>query len=137
MARHASLAKYAARTPTGAYKKSYYRTIYFHRSGLKLTPPTENISQRNGHRRKRVPKIAESFPRDGRDGNARRDACDAWPKILGGVPVFGSDQFNMYELVSILRACDRLLSSRYHAIVTTMPAGFPPPEPPRTSAYEI
>ena len=31
----------------------------------------------------------------------------------------------MYQLVSILRACDRLLSSRYHAIVTSMPAGVP------------
>ena len=31
----------------------------------------------------------------------------------------------MYEIVSILRACDRMLSSRYHAIVTSMPAGVP------------
>ncbi len=31
----------------------------------------------------------------------------------------------MYEMVSILRACDRMLSSRYHAIVTSMPAGVP------------
>ena len=31
----------------------------------------------------------------------------------------------MYELVSILRACDRMVSSRYHAIVTSMPAGVP------------
>jgi polysaccharide pyruvyl transferase WcaK-like protein len=29
----------------------------------------------------------------------------------------------MYELVSILRCCDRMVSSRYHAIVTSMPAG--------------
>jgi polysaccharide pyruvyl transferase WcaK-like protein len=31
----------------------------------------------------------------------------------------------MYELVSILRASDRILSSRYHAIVTSMPSGVP------------
>ena len=31
----------------------------------------------------------------------------------------------MYELVSILRASHRLVSSRYHAIFTSMPAGVP------------
>jgi polysaccharide pyruvyl transferase WcaK-like protein len=31
----------------------------------------------------------------------------------------------MYEIVSILRSCDRMLSSRFHAIVTSMPAGVP------------
>jgi polysaccharide pyruvyl transferase WcaK-like protein len=54
-----------------------------------------------------------------------RDACERVAQKLGGAPVFGSDKFNMYQLVSILRVCDRLLSSRYHAIVTTMPAGIP------------
>jgi len=41
------------------------------------------------------------------------------------VPIFSSEKYDMYQLVSILRACDRLLSSRYHAIVTSMPAGVP------------
>src|SRR3984885_15609805 len=53
------------------------------------------------------------------------DACKRVAQRLGGAPVFGSDQFNMFELVSILRATDRILSSRYHAIVTSMPAGIP------------
>ncbi|HWW50706.1 MAG TPA: hypothetical protein VN044_03130, partial [Verrucomicrobiae bacterium] len=34
-------------------------------------------------------------------------------------------RMNMYELVSVLRASDRIVSSRYHAIVTSMPAGTP------------
>ncbi|MFZ0886348.1 MAG: hypothetical protein WAN14_23300, partial [Candidatus Acidiferrales bacterium] len=54
-----------------------------------------------------------------------RDACERVAEKLGGPPIFASDQFNMYELVSILRAADRVLSSRYHAIVTSMPAGVP------------
>ena len=53
------------------------------------------------------------------------DACKRVAQRLGGAPVFGSDQFNMFELVSILRATDRILSSRYHAIVTSMPGGIP------------
>jgi polysaccharide pyruvyl transferase WcaK-like protein len=53
------------------------------------------------------------------------DACTQVAEKLGGAPVFASDRHDMYELVSILRASDRMLSSRYHAIVTSMPAGVP------------
>src|SRR6185437_7202945 len=52
-------------------------------------------------------------------------ACARVAERLGGAPVFLSSRYNMYELVSILRGCDRLLSSRFHDIVTTMPAGVP------------
>jgi polysaccharide pyruvyl transferase WcaK-like protein len=41
------------------------------------------------------------------------------------VPVLTSDQYNMYELVSILRSCHMMASSRYHGIVTSMPALVP------------
>jgi polysaccharide pyruvyl transferase WcaK-like protein len=44
---------------------------------------------------------------------------------LGGVPVLSSDDYNMYELVSILRACHMMASSRYHGIVTSMPGLVP------------
>jgi len=36
--------------------------------------------------------------------------------------VLTSDDHNMYQLVSILRACRMMVSSRYHGIVTSMPA---------------
>src|SRR5207245_10723912 len=44
---------------------------------------------------------------------------------LGGVPVFSSNDYNMYELVSILRTCHMMVSSRYHGIVTSMPGLVP------------
>jgi len=37
------------------------------------------------------------------------------------VPVFSSNDYDMYQLVSILRACHLMVSSRYHGIVTSMP----------------
>jgi polysaccharide pyruvyl transferase WcaK-like protein len=40
---------------------------------------------------------------------------------LGGIPVLSSDDYDMYQIVSILRACDMMASSRYHGIVTSMP----------------
>jgi polysaccharide pyruvyl transferase WcaK-like protein len=52
-----------------------------------------------------------------------RDACQRIAEKLGGAPLFASDHYDMYQLVSILRACHRMVSSRYHAIVMTMPAG--------------
>src|SRR5205823_5304786 len=44
---------------------------------------------------------------------------------LSGVPVLTSDDYNMYELVSILRACHMMVSSRYHGILTSMPGLVP------------
>jgi polysaccharide pyruvyl transferase WcaK-like protein len=36
-------------------------------------------------------------------------------------PLFVSDEHNMYDLVSVLRNCSLMVSSRFHAIVTSMP----------------
>jgi polysaccharide pyruvyl transferase WcaK-like protein len=44
---------------------------------------------------------------------------------LGGVPLLTSDECNMYELVSVLRSCSMMVSSRYHGIVTSMPGLVP------------
>ena len=39
--------------------------------------------------------------------------------------MLSSDEHNMYELVSILRSCHMMVSSRYHGIVTSMPGLVP------------
>src|SRR5262249_15829074 len=51
--------------------------------------------------------------------------CRKIAERLGGAPVLTSDDYNMYQLGSILRACRLMVSSRYHAIVTSMPALVP------------
>lgn len=120
-----SLGKWLAHGVFGAYEKSYYRTIYFHRSGRDvdaayekyLTAMAQGVQQ---YRRSRA-----VFPVTIAMEQLDRDACERVAAKLGGAPVLASDQFNMYELVSVLRACHRMLSSRYHAIVTSMPAGVP------------
>ena len=40
-------------------------------------------------------------------------------------PIFEGGAFDMYDLVAVLRQSSYLISSRYHAIVTSMPAGVP------------
>ena len=44
---------------------------------------------------------------------------------LGGAPLLISDEHDMYEMVGVLRASQIVLSSRYHAIVCSMPACVP------------
>ena len=41
------------------------------------------------------------------------------------MPVLTSDDYDMYQLVSILRACHMMVSSRFHGIVTSMPGLVP------------
>jgi len=50
------------------------------------------------------------------------DACRKIAARIPGTPVFTSDDYDMFQLVSILRACSYMVSSRYHGIVTCMPS---------------
>jgi polysaccharide pyruvyl transferase WcaK-like protein len=55
-----------------------------------------------------------------------RAACeDLAARLPVPAPVLVSDEIDMYELVSVLRNASLLVSSRYHAIVTSMPGGVP------------
>jgi polysaccharide pyruvyl transferase WcaK-like protein len=117
----ASVAKFALHGVTGAYKDSHYRSVYFHHAGPQATRKLERYlksianavrAYRRGHK---VFVILVAMERlDARP--ARRVS-----EQLGGVPLLTSDDYDMYELVSILRACHMMVSSRYHGIVTAMP----------------
>ena len=122
-----SIAKWLAHSVAGAYKESHYRTLYFHRSGADvdaayeryLTAMAEGVHFYR-HERGVFPVLVAMEMLD-------RDACERMSEKLGGCPIFSSDRFNMYEIVSILRAADRMLSSRFHAILASMPMTFRPP----------
>jgi polysaccharide pyruvyl transferase WcaK-like protein len=120
-----SIGKWLAHSVFGAYKKSYYRTIYFHRSGRGVDAAYERYLSsmatgvQNYRKGRAVFTILVAMEM------LDRDACERMSEKIGGAPVFASDQYDMFELVSILRVCGRILSSRYHAIVTSMPAGVP------------
>ena len=121
----ASVAKYALHSLTGAYKDSHYRTVYFHNSG----PAADRAYQ---HYWTAIANAVDAFRGQRKVFVilAATERLDARPanrisEKLGGVPVVTSDQYNMYELVSILRSCHMMASSRYHGIVTSMPALVP------------
>jgi polysaccharide pyruvyl transferase WcaK-like protein len=120
-----SLAKWMAHSVIGAYSKSHYRTFYFHRSGAMADAEYEKYLSELASGVDQYRKARAVFPVLVAMEMLDLDACQRVAEKLGGVPIFCSDRMNMYELVSVLRACDRIVSSRYHAIVTSMPAGVP------------
>jgi polysaccharide pyruvyl transferase WcaK-like protein len=121
----ASIGKLVANKLSGAYKESHYRGPYFHNSGPESDRKYEHYIYS-------IAKAVDAF-RKRRDifvVMAATERLDARParKIserLGGVPLLSSNDYTMYEMVSILRACHLMASSRYHGIVTSMPALVP------------
>jgi polysaccharide pyruvyl transferase WcaK-like protein len=120
-----SIPKFAAHACFGAYQQSHYRTLYFHNSGSAVDAAYKKYLRAlangvNGFRSKhRVFLILVAMERlDSR-------ACEALAPDLGGAPVFSAEMYDMYQLVSILRRCSLIVSSRYHALVTSMPGLVP------------
>ena len=121
----ASVAKYALHSLTGAYKESHYRTVYFHNSGPAADRAYQHyltsIANAVAAFRKMRPVFVILVATERLDARPANRISEK----LGGVPVLTSDQYNMYELVSVLRACHMMASSRYHGIVTSMPGLVP------------
>ena len=118
----ASMAKAALHSLTGAYKESHYRGPYFHHAGPEADRAYEHYLSSIANavaafRQKRNVFVIMA-------ATERMDArpCRRISEKLGGVPILTSEDYNMYQLVSILRACRLMVSSRYHGIVTSMPA---------------
>jgi polysaccharide pyruvyl transferase WcaK-like protein len=121
----ASIPKWLAYVTTGAYKKSHYRSLYFHRSGPDADEAFERYLSAIAGAVLAYRKSKNVFPILVAMEMLDREACEIIAQKIGGAPVFSSDKYDMYELVSILRASHRMLSSRFHAIVTSMPGGVP------------
>ena len=120
-----SLVKYAARA-TGAYKDSHYRTVYFHKSGRDVDAAFERYLTAIANAVDAFRKRRRVFPilvaTEALDARACRRISE---KLSGGLPVFTSEEHDMYQMVSILRAGHLMASSRFHGIVTSMPALVP------------
>ena len=120
-----SVAKYAVCSTTGAYKESHYRTVYFHKSGKEVEQAFERYLTT-------IAKAVDAFRQQRRVftvlvATEQLDvrACERISEKLGGLPIFTSADYDMYQMVSILRAGNMMASSRFHGIVTSMPALVP------------
>jgi polysaccharide pyruvyl transferase WcaK-like protein len=117
----ASIAKYLAAATTGAYKKSQYQSVYFFNSGPELDEKYRQYISGYAKATAAFRERHKVFPilvaMERLDASACRDIASHLP----GTPVFTSDDYDMFQLVSILRECTYMVSSRYHGIVTSMP----------------
>ena len=109
---------------TGAHKDAHYASVYFHNAG----PEVERNQQRyvralaDGVRRFR--EHQDCFVVGIGMEMLDRGACEQFASEFGAAaPIFVSDDHDMHAMVSILRQATYLLSSRYHAVVTSMSAG--------------
>lgn len=120
-----SLAKYLAWAATGAYRESHYRSLYFHHSGPQVQQAYERYLAAFAGAVQAFRRRHDIFPILVAMERLDQEACQGVATRLGGAPVFVSDQYDMYQLVSILRCGDLMISSRYHGIVTSMPGLVP------------
>jgi polysaccharide pyruvyl transferase WcaK-like protein len=118
----ASIAKYLASVTTGAFKQSQYRTVYFHASGADVDAKYKRyisaFAKATASFRERHPVFPILVNMERLDVRACHDVAAQLP----GTPVFTADDYDMFQLVSILRQCSMVVSSRYHGIVTCMPS---------------
>ncbi len=118
----ASIAKYIARFTTGAYKGSQYRSVYFHESGPEVDKKFHRYISGFGKAAAAFQQRHRVFPILVAMERLDAVACRSMAEFLPGAPIFTSDDYDMFQLVSILRCASYMVSSRYHGIVTCMPS---------------
>jgi polysaccharide pyruvyl transferase WcaK-like protein len=109
---------------SGAWSESHFASVYFHASGeevdQKLEAYLDGLAAGIRAFRSRHPCFVAIVGMEALD----RPACDSLQQRIGG-PVFASGDHDMHAMVGLLRSSSWILSSRYHAIVCSMPARIP------------
>jgi polysaccharide pyruvyl transferase WcaK-like protein len=110
----------------GEFRQEHYRSIYFHTWTDETERRYDTYLRALARSVREIVKETDAFVACVGMEALDRDACERLSQLLNGrAPCFVSDEHDMFRLVSILRHADVLLSSRFHAIVTTLPAGIP------------
>lgn len=116
------LAKLAALKLGGEYKLEHYKSFYFHANSEKIDKKLDTYIQAFADATNAFMEEANIFPiLVGMEQLDRRSCELLQPRLDVKAPLFISDEHNMYDMVSVLRNCSMMVSSRFHAIVTAMP----------------
>jgi len=111
---------------SGQFKDEHYKSIYFHHRSAEATRRYETYLECIADALIAFRSEVDVFPiLVGMEQVDRRACQHLAERLPTKPPLFISDEYDMYELVSTLRSCDMLVSSRYHAIVTSMPGLVP------------
>lgn len=118
--------KGVARALTGQYEEAHYDSVYFHHSGPEVAEAQARYIQGIADGVRQFAREHDVFPILVGMEKLDRSACVALNEALGGGhPLFVSDEHDHQPMVSLLRRSDMLISSRYHAIVCSMPGLVP------------
>lgn len=106
---------------TDADGDAHYGSVYFHESGSDVDDAQLRYVTAIANAVARFRDEQDVFPVMFGSEQLDRGACEAVAEMLGGgVPVIVSDEHDMYSMVSAMRQSTYMVSSRYHAIVTSM-----------------
>lgn len=122
--------KAVAHNLSGAHARSHYRSIYFHNDAPEVEKRFDQYIKAFAGAALDLTRERKLFPiilgMEALDRLAcERFAEEVHAKTHRDWPVFVSDQHDMFEMVALLRSASALVSSRYHALVCSMPAGVP------------
>jgi polysaccharide pyruvyl transferase WcaK-like protein len=114
--------KAAAMHISGQFKREHYKSIYFHNASAEVDEKFDTYCKAIASAVNAFRKEHRVFPILVGMEMLDRLACEEVESHLDTeAPLFVSDDYNMYDLVSVLRNCAYMVSSRFHAIVTSMP----------------
>lgn len=120
--------KAAAHRLTGAYDDAHFRSIYFHAQGPEVDKKQQRYlgaltsAIRDFTREK--PCFVAVVGMEALDRAAVEGFVSLYQERYGQkLASFVADQHDQHEIVALLRRASFLVSSRYHAVVCSMPAG--------------
>lgn len=114
----------AAWAMSGAHEDAHYDSVYFHHSGPEVEEAQRAYIGNIAAAVHRFRAERSVFPVLVGMEQLDRSACEMLDGMLGGgTPLFVSDDYDHHEMVSLIRSASMLVSSRYHAIVCSMPGG--------------
>ncbi|HVF26681.1 MAG TPA: polysaccharide pyruvyl transferase family protein [Pyrinomonadaceae bacterium] len=116
--------KAALMQATGEFRDTHYQSVYFHEDSDEAQEKYRRYLKEVAGAVKAFSAEASAFPVLVEMEPIDHQACvDLQSEMGKRLPAFTGAQCSMYDLVSILRQASIVVSSRYHALVTSMPAG--------------
>lgn len=109
---------------SGIYDDSHYGSVYFHAEGAEVEEKQERYLGAIARAVQSIREEHDLFVMMCGSEALDRKACEDLDRLLGGGhPVLVADDYDMYDMVAIMRMATYMVSSRYHACVTTMAGG--------------
>lgn len=120
------LFKAATKSFVPSYRELHYKSIYFHEYSDESRKRYETYLDGIAEAVMQFQREKRFFPILVAMEQLDRRACnDLQKRLQMPTPILGSDEHNMYDLVAVLRQASFMVSSRFHAIVTSMPGQVP------------